>query len=66
MDAIDHAQEVQERLDRAIVSRRPAPPAPPARRDCRECGAPIAPARLRALPAAQTCIECQRELEEEA
>lgn len=66
MDAIDHALECQERLDRAIASRsRLAGPRPAARRDCRECGAPIGLARLNALPGVQTCIECQRELEEE-
>ena len=66
MDAVDHAQAVQERIDRAISSRRrPAPePPPPGRRDCAECGQPIPPARLRALPSARRCVGCQREAEE--
>jgi RNA polymerase-binding transcription factor DksA len=30
---------------------------------CRECGQPIAPARLKAVPEAVLCIDCQRHLE---
>jgi RNA polymerase-binding transcription factor DksA len=31
--------------------------------ECAECGQPIAPARLRALPEATTCVACQERLE---
>jgi len=31
--------------------------------ECAECGQPIAPARLRAIPEATTCVACQERLE---
>ncbi|WP_022669294.1 DksA/TraR family C4-type zinc finger protein [Desulfospira joergensenii] len=31
---------------------------------CRECGEPIPPARQKAVPGVQLCIDCQTELEE--
>lgn len=69
MDAIDRMQEAEEGIMArrlAAIPRSGSAAEAPAARDCAGCGAPIAPDRLRALPAARTCIECQRELEERA
>ena len=33
---------------------------------CEACGKPIPQARLRMLPFAEMCVQCQREAEEEA
>lgn len=68
MDAIDRMQQAEEEMAarRLAAIPRPGSGEPPAARDCADCGAPIAAARLQALPAARTCIECQRELEEGA
>ena len=68
MDAVDLMQADEDRLlDSEIRRRRAALPSPPAggpRKRCSSCGRPIAPARLRALPGADLCIDCQRELED--
>ena len=67
MDAIDRMQQAEEEMMARRLSAIPRSGSEiPAARDCAACGAPIAPARLRALPAARTCIDCQRELEEGA
>ena len=69
MDAVDLMQDAEARLaDSAIRRQRAALPADPPpggiRGLCSSCGGRIAPARLRALPATDLCIDCQRELEE--
>ena len=69
MDALDAIQDSMEAerqsAIRAAASALPASPsAPPPARDCDACGAAIAPARLRALPGARLCIDCQRGAEE--
>lgn len=66
MDAIDLMQEAEADMhDRAVAAARPRTRSrTPGRGICVECGQSIAPARLAALPAARTCIDCQRELEE--
>ena len=33
---------------------------------CEGCGAPLSPARLRAVPTAQYCVDCQGEMERRA
>lgn len=68
MDALDRMQADEDLiLDAAIRRQRSAlPPAAAgaiARKRCSSRGGPIAPARLRALPGADRCIDCQRELE---
>ena len=69
MDKIDRMAGAEQLLERAalerIVNRRVASPSPaaPGPRRCGDCGAPIAAARLRALPSADLCIACQREIE---
>ena len=69
MDALDAIQDSMEAerqsAIRAAASALPASPAvPPRARDCDACGAPIAAPRLRALPGARLCIDCQRDAEE--
>lgn len=71
MDALDQAQAQEDALIErriAVIRRRSGSgegvPAPIAR-DCCECGAPIPAQRLRALPAARLCIDCQRDAEAE-
>lgn len=68
MDALDRMQEAEAAMhDRAVAAARPRGGTRSASRGiCAKCGAPIAPARLEALPSASTCIDCQREIELEA
>ena len=67
MDALDLMQEAEADMhERAIAAARPRARTLSGGSPgiCAECGRPIAPARLKALPSARACIDCQRELEE--
>ncbi len=70
MDALDQAQAREDALlERRISAIREASgsgevPAGAAR-DCAGCAAPIPAKRLRALPAAKLCIDCQSQQEAE-
>ncbi len=64
MDALDQLQPAEELILRSAAERARGPRAEgPSRQFC-ECGAKISPARRAAVPGVQTCIDCQRELEE--
>jgi len=69
MDALDQAQAREDALlERRIAAIREdsgsgSGEVPGAARDCAGCAAPIPAKRLRALPAAKLCIDCQRERE---
>ncbi len=64
MDALDQLQPAEELILRSAAERARGPRAEgPSRQSC-ECGAKISPARRAAVPGVQTCIDCQRELEE--
>ena len=51
---LERVNRLREALDRVIRGEYGA---------CAECGEPISPARLRAIPEAQTCLHCQDGLE---
>jgi len=59
-------------LDHAELDRPPLAPEPPAIVEvtregaCVDCGDRISAARLKALPGAERCVSCQRELEARA
>ena len=64
MDALDQLQPAEELILRSAAERARGPRAEgPSRQFC-DCGAKISPARRAAAPGVQTCIDCQRELEE--
>ncbi len=66
MDILDQAQDYEIR-DRAasIATARAAVADGPGRKFCLKCEELISPARRRALPGSQLCINCQRTLENE-
>lgn len=68
-DEVDMAQQV-EILDREVAIHRAVQPrrekqliTPGGKVICRGCGEYIPPERLKALPTAARCVECQRLLE---
>lgn len=63
MDILDRAKELEEgQLERALAFRFVVPVGP-ARACCAECDEPIPPARIKAVPGCQLCIDCQQDLE---
>lgn len=66
MDEIDIAQErAQQYTDEAVAARRRGVEGvwDGVERECADCGEPIPAARLRLVPGAVLCIECQRDRE---
>ena len=68
MDALDQLQPTEELILRSATDRARYPagglPGRPSRKTCARCGEPIPQLRRSAVPGVQTCIDCQRELEE--
>ena len=64
MDALDQLQPAEELILRSNAERaRGSRPRGSSRQFC-DCGAEIPPVRRAAVPGVETCIDCQRELEE--
>jgi phage/conjugal plasmid C-4 type zinc finger TraR family protein len=66
VDDVDIAQELEERHRSMALAAmtRSSPPLPaPVALDCVDCREPIDARRLRAMPDAMRCIECQRRWE---
>ena len=60
-DAADAAEAIQAvQMEARIAYVRRQASAPLSTGVCVTCGEPIAPARLRVLPSARTCIACAR------
>lgn len=69
MDDLDRASALETREREAAIARARQMgigigPAPVGARDCEDCGEPIPQARIDAVPHAERCAFCQREIEQ--
>lgn len=66
MDAVDRAQVLEEAERDEMIRRTRLHPAPDNQggKTCSLCGCEIEPLRLRFMPHARTCFDCQSELED--
>jgi len=66
MDEVDRAQALEALQLRVALSKIEAPDKGLHKKNrCEDCGEPIGRARLKALPAARRCIDCQAAYERE-